>query len=36
MIIVFPGYLQHSVRMYYGERPRVCVPFNAHLRIVSS
>jgi uncharacterized protein (TIGR02466 family) len=32
MIIVFPSYLQHSVRMYSGERPRICVPFNAHLR----
>jgi uncharacterized protein (TIGR02466 family) len=32
MIILFPSYLQHSVRMYGGERPRVCVPFNAHLR----
>ena len=29
MIILFPSYLQHSVRMYNGERPRVCVPFNA-------
>jgi len=32
MIILFPSYLQHSVRMYGGERPRICVPFNAHLR----
>jgi hypothetical protein len=32
MIILFPSYLQHSVRVYQGERPRVCVPFNAHLR----
>jgi uncharacterized protein (TIGR02466 family) len=32
MIIVFPSYLQHSVRMYAGERPRICVPFNAHLQ----
>jgi len=36
MIILFPSYLQHSVRMYHGERPRVCVPFNAHLRIVGT
>ena len=36
MIILFPGYLQHSVRMYQGERPRVCVPFNAHMRIVDT
>lgn len=32
MLILFPSYLLHSVRMYHGERPRVCVPFNAHLR----
>lgn len=32
MIILFPSYLLHSVRIYQGERPRVCVPFNAHLR----
>jgi uncharacterized protein (TIGR02466 family) len=32
MILLFPSYLQHSVRMYTGERPRICVPFNAHLR----
>jgi uncharacterized protein (TIGR02466 family) len=32
MIILFPSYLQHSVRMYNGERPRVCVPFNGRLR----
>lgn len=32
MIIVFPSYLQHSVRMYGGDRPRICVPFNAHLQ----
>ncbi len=36
MIILFPSYLQHSVRLYRGERPRVCVPFNAHLRIVGA
>ena len=33
MMILFPSYLQHSVRMYQGERPRICVPFNAHLRV---
>lgn len=32
MIILFPSYLYHSVRMYQGERPRICVPFNAHLK----
>jgi uncharacterized protein (TIGR02466 family) len=31
MLILFPSYLQHSVQMYRGERPRICVPFNAHL-----
>jgi uncharacterized protein (TIGR02466 family) len=32
MMILFPSYLLHSVRMYRGERPRICVPFNAHLQ----
>ena len=32
MIILFPSYLQHSVRMYGGEKPRICVAFNAHQR----
>lgn len=36
MMILFPSYLQHSVRMYDGERPRICVPFNAHIRIIGS
>jgi len=36
MIILFPSYLQHSVRMYHGERPRICVPFNAHMRNVGT
>jgi uncharacterized protein (TIGR02466 family) len=35
MMIVFPSYLQHSVRMYGGQRPRICVPFNAHLVVGS-
>ena len=34
MIILFPSYLQHSVRMYHGSRPRICVPFNGHVRSV--
>jgi uncharacterized protein (TIGR02466 family) len=34
LIILFPSYLQHSVRLYRGDRPRICVPFNAHMRIV--
>ena len=32
MVVLFPSYLQHSVRMYNGERPRICVAFNAHVR----
>ena len=36
MFILFPSYLQHSVRMYTGERPRICVPFNAHIRVVGA
>lgn len=32
MLILFPSYLLHSVRLYRAERPRICVPFNAHLR----
>ena len=32
MMILFPSYLLHSVRMYRGDRPRICVPFNAHLQ----
>ncbi|HEX6105873.1 MAG TPA: TIGR02466 family protein [Gemmatimonadales bacterium] len=32
LVILFPSYLQHSVRLYHGQRPRICVPFNAHLR----
>jgi uncharacterized protein (TIGR02466 family) len=31
LMILFPSYLLHSVRMYRGGRPRICVPFNAHL-----
>lgn len=36
MIILFPSYLQHSVRRYQGERPRISVPFNVHLRSMST
>jgi uncharacterized protein (TIGR02466 family) len=35
LLILFPSHLQHSVRLYGGERPRVCVPFNAHLRVAA-
>lgn len=36
MVIMFPSYLQHSVRVYTGERPRICVPFNARVRGVGA
>lgn len=36
MIVLFPSYLEHSVRLHRGERPRICVPFNAHLRVVGT
>lgn len=32
MIILFPSYLLHGARIYQGERPRICVPFNAHFK----
>jgi uncharacterized protein (TIGR02466 family) len=36
MVILFPSYLQHSVRMYGGERPRICVAFNGHVRRIGA
>jgi uncharacterized protein (TIGR02466 family) len=35
MLILFPSYLQHNVRLYSGEKPRICIPFNAHLHPVA-
>ncbi len=35
LIILFPSYLLHSVRLYSGERPRICVPFNAHAKALA-
>lgn len=32
LLVLFPSYLLHAVRLYHGERPRICVPFNAHMR----
>ena len=29
LIVLFPSSLVHNVRIYQGERPRICVPFNA-------
>ena len=36
MVILFPSYLQHSVRTFEGDQPRICVPFNAHLTQVDA
>lgn len=36
MLILFPSYLQHGVRMYNGKRPRIAIPFNAHLNFTES
>jgi len=36
LMVLFPSYLLHSVRMYRGERPRICVPFNAHLKTTNA
>ncbi len=33
LLILFPGYLRHSVRRYEGQRPRICVAFNAQLQL---
>jgi uncharacterized protein (TIGR02466 family) len=33
LVVLFPSSLVHNVRMYHGERPRICVPFNAHAGI---
>ena len=35
LIVLFPSSLVHNVRIYEGERPRVCVAFNAHTHIIS-
>jgi uncharacterized protein (TIGR02466 family) len=35
LLVLFPSSLVHNVRMYHGERPRICVAFNAHTQIVS-
>jgi len=33
LIVLFPSSLVHNVRIYQGERPRICVPFNARPKI---
>jgi uncharacterized protein (TIGR02466 family) len=35
LVVLFPSSLVHNVRMYHGERPRICVSFNANTQIVT-
>lgn len=35
LVVLFPSSLVHNVRIYHGERPRICVSFNAHTQIVT-
>jgi uncharacterized protein (TIGR02466 family) len=35
LVVLFPSSLVHNVRMYHGERPRICVSFNALAQLVS-
>lgn len=35
LVVLFPSSLVHNVRVYQGERPRICVPFNAHTHILT-
>ena len=30
---LFPSYVRHGVRTYYGNNPRICVAVNAAMRI---
>mgnify|MGYP001191996320 CR=1 FL=1 len=30
---LFPSYIRHGVRTYYGEKPRICIAINASMRI---
>ena len=32
LLVMFPSSLVHGVRIYQGDRPRVCVAFNARPR----
>ena len=32
-LVIFPGYLQHYVHAYCGERPRICIAANASIRV---
>tara|TARA_Y100000590_G_C15704907_1_gene1008213 strand:+ start:1135 stop:1770 length:636 start_codon:yes stop_codon:yes gene_type:complete len=33
MMNLFPSYLRHGVRTYYGNKPRICIAINASMRI---
>jgi uncharacterized protein (TIGR02466 family) len=33
MLVLFPSWLMHHVHPYYGEEPRISIPFNIKLRI---
>ena len=35
LLVLFPSTLVHNVRIYQGERPRICVAFNAHTHVVT-
>ncbi|NVB39561.1 hypothetical protein G6O69_17090 [Pseudenhygromyxa sp. WMMC2535] len=35
MLVVFPGWLQHYVHPYRGERPRVCVSANLNMELMA-
>ena len=30
---LFPSYLRHGVRTYYGDNPRICIAINASMKI---
>jgi uncharacterized protein (TIGR02466 family) len=34
LLVVFPGYLQHYVHAYQGQRPRVAISFNVRAEVV--
>ena len=36
MINLFPSYLRHGVRTYYGNSPRICIAINANMKIKSA
>lgn len=34
-LVVFPGFLQHYVHCYRGERPRICISCNVQMEVAS-